>query len=218
MSEFIIANVLPGKLNALVKNIMQQTGAEDPNEAVRLVNSGEWVVTKPVRPWREEGGIIYFDVTSNGATGPEWGKWFVENKYNLWPEAKFVLNSKAFVPTPAGTTTTIAVLKGELFEDQHRITKNIRAKATTKKFVDPHAEVACLIRRKFSDDEIKAMGLWGIIVMHEPTKGSDGDPNLLGANRLGGGRDLGAFYGGPDGRWGRGRGFVFAVPPATPTV
>lgn len=45
-SEFVIAKVLPGTLNALVKNIMKQTGTNDPNEAVRLVNSGEWIVSK----------------------------------------------------------------------------------------------------------------------------------------------------------------------------
>jgi hypothetical protein len=57
-TEFAIAKVLPGTLNALVKNIMRQTGATDPNEAVRLVNSGEWVVSKPTRLWREQDGII----------------------------------------------------------------------------------------------------------------------------------------------------------------
>ena len=40
-NQFAIAEVTPGKLNALVKNIMTQTGTTDPNEAVRLVNSGE---------------------------------------------------------------------------------------------------------------------------------------------------------------------------------
>ena len=43
-TEFAIADVLPGKLNALVKNLMRQTGETDPNEPVRLVNSGEWVI------------------------------------------------------------------------------------------------------------------------------------------------------------------------------
>lgn len=46
MTDFAIAEIQPGKLNALVKNIMRQTGEDDPNEAVRLVNAGEWVVCK----------------------------------------------------------------------------------------------------------------------------------------------------------------------------
>jgi len=51
MSEFVIAEVLPGKLNALVKNLMKATGIRDPNEAVRAINAGEWSlspVTKAV--------------------------------------------------------------------------------------------------------------------------------------------------------------------------
>lgn len=46
-AKFAISEVLPGKLNALVKNIMVQVGASDANEAVRLVNSGERVVVEP---------------------------------------------------------------------------------------------------------------------------------------------------------------------------
>ncbi|MEK7650128.1 MAG: hypothetical protein AAB367_04210 [Patescibacteria group bacterium] len=44
MSDFAISDVLPGRLNALVKNLMAQMGITDPNEAVRRVNAGEWVV------------------------------------------------------------------------------------------------------------------------------------------------------------------------------
>lgn len=48
---FVIAGVETGKLNALVKNIMAQIGITDPNEAIRLVNSGEWVlVAKEATP------------------------------------------------------------------------------------------------------------------------------------------------------------------------
>jgi hypothetical protein len=42
--SFVIKNVYPGNLNALVKNLMTQMGIDDPNEAVRLINSGKWVV------------------------------------------------------------------------------------------------------------------------------------------------------------------------------
>ncbi len=47
---FVTADVTQGTLNALVKNIMSQTGATDPNEAVRLVNSGTWAL-KQVTKW-----------------------------------------------------------------------------------------------------------------------------------------------------------------------
>ena len=41
---FVTARVYPGKTNALVKNLMRQMGISDPNEAVRRMNAGEWVV------------------------------------------------------------------------------------------------------------------------------------------------------------------------------
>ncbi len=50
--EFVIAKVEPGKLNALVKNLMRQMNITDPNEAVRRINSGEWIVSQSVRRWR----------------------------------------------------------------------------------------------------------------------------------------------------------------------
>lgn len=46
--EFVIANVLPGKLNALVKNLMRLTGIEDPVKVVDSINRSEWKLTKVV--------------------------------------------------------------------------------------------------------------------------------------------------------------------------
>ncbi len=40
---------------------------------------------------------------------------------------------------------------------------------------------------------------------------SDGDPNLLNANRNDNGRWLNAYYDRPDNRWNRNNGFAFAV-------
>ncbi len=44
--ELLIINVLPGlgQLNAMLKNIMAQMDIDDPNEAIRCINAGEWVV------------------------------------------------------------------------------------------------------------------------------------------------------------------------------
>ncbi len=220
-TEFAIAEVKPGKLNALVKNIMAQTGVSDPNEAVRLVNSGEWVVSKPCRSWHEEDGVIYFSVTSNGTTGENWitrleGKSFRPGNY-----AKSVLRSPNFKPT-SGVTTEVAVLKGMLFEDNNRVTKKIRAHAEKfktsdkRKLTTPNAELAGLIREKFTDKEIEDMGLVWIVVMHEPINDSDGAPYLLGADRGGDGRGLSAFCVEPDSRWDRGYGFAFAVSQVSP--
>ena len=41
---FATARVYPGDTDALIKNLMHQMDISDPNEAVRRVNAGEWVV------------------------------------------------------------------------------------------------------------------------------------------------------------------------------
>ena len=215
-TEFAIAEVMPGKLNALVKNIMHQTGEADPSEAVRLVNSGEWVVSKSTRSWREEDGVIYFSVTSDGTTGEDWIKRLEGNGSRVGNYAKQVLRSPDFKPTN-GMTTEVAVLKGMLFEDNDRITKNICTFAEAfrtpdkRKLGKPEPELACLIREKFTDKEIEAMGLWYIVAMHEPINDPNGVPDLLDANRSVGGPWLGACIGRPGDRWDRGVGFAFAV-------
>jgi hypothetical protein len=42
MSEFVSAGLTAGQLNALVKNIMKETGIADPQKAVRSFNADEW--------------------------------------------------------------------------------------------------------------------------------------------------------------------------------
>ena len=48
--------------------------------------------------------------------------------------------------------------------------------------------------------------------MDDASCNSDGDPNLLNANRNGDGRWLNADWGKPDNRWNRDNGFAFALP------
>jgi len=214
MLDFAISGVEAGQLNAAVKNIMRQMGITDAKEAVRRINSGEYIVSEVVRSWREQDGVTYFSVTPNGKTGSQWIDQFGEK--NIGSYAKSVLRSDDFKPTN-GITTEIAVLKGGiLFKDSNRITKKIRAKAYAgtftggKKLFDPNAEVACLIREKFTNKEIEEMGLQWIITMHKPIEDSDGDPALLGAGRGDSGQ-LRACGGRPGKEWGRGGGFAFAV-------
>lgn len=166
-------------------------------------------VAVPVPLWREEAGIIRFSVTSDGTTGSAWIERLEKAGIKLGTYAKSVLRSPDFKPTN-GVTTEIWVLKGELFSDFNRNSRNIRVHASRKKLTTPNAEVACLIREKFSDEEIKAMGLTWIITMHEPIKDSDGYPRLLGAHRFGGAPWLSAYYGLPDNAWDRESGFAFA--------
>ncbi len=172
---------------------------------------GELTISTPTREWREEDGVVYFSVTSDGTTGPQWVERLEGKGFRVSDYAKQLLNSPDF-KTTSGMKSEIAVLKGKLFSNSDRITRKIRAAADKRKLVKPNAEVACLIREKFSDAEIEAMGLWWVVVMHEPIKDSDGGPGLLFAGRDRGGRWLGADCDGPDTRWRGDGGFAFLVP------
>lgn len=162
------------------------------------------------RRWHEENGVIYFEVTSDGTTGPQWIERLEKKGFRLSKWAKDVLLSSDFKPT-TGVTYKVAVLKGTLFTDKNRITRKIRAEAERRKLEKPHAEVTCLIRELFSDKELKAMDLWWIVVFHEPINDSAGDPNLLYADRYDEGRWLSPYYVRPDDDWHSGSGFAFAV-------
>ena len=196
-----------GQLDAALMKIGQDAGMGTA-DGIRAFLAGELVALKPTRNWREQDGVIYFSVTSDGTTGEEWIKRLEGKGFRIGDYAKSMLRSKDFKPTK-GVTYEIAVLKGMLFEDNERITSKIRAEADKRKLTKPNAEVACLIREMFSDKELEAMGLWWIVAMHEPIKDSDGDPYLLLADRNDDGRWLHAFYDYPVGRWGRGDGFAF---------
>jgi len=161
--------------------------------------------------WREENGVIYLEVVSDGTTGPWWIECLGGKGSQLTDDAKSVLRSSDFKPTN-GVTSRIAVLKGTLFTDSDRITSKIRAEAGVRNMKTPNAEVTCLIREKFSDEDLEAMGLWRIVVFHEPINDSAGNPNLLGADRSGNGRWLNASYGGAVGGWDSVTGFAFALP------
>ena len=202
-TEFASADLTAGQLNAIVKKL----GGYDA--AIKFLR-GELAVSEPTRSWREENGVIYFEVTSDGTTGLEWIKRFEKKGDRVSGYAKSVLRSPDFKPTK-GVTYEIAVLKGMLFEDNNRITKNIRTEAESRKLTTPNAEVACLIRENFSDKEIEAMGLVWVVVMHDPIKDSDGDPSLLDVPRFDNGRWLDTYCGQPDNWWDRSYGFAFVV-------
>lgn len=202
-NEFASASLTAGQLNAIVKKL----GGHEM--ALRFLRD-ELSVSEPTRSWREEDGVIYFSVTSDGTTGEDWITRLESKGFRVGDYAKQVLRSPDFKPTN-GVTTEVAVLKGMLFEDNDRITSRIRAEADKRKLNRPNAELACLIREKFTDEEIEAMDLWYIVVMHEPTYDSDGDPYFLYAHRDRNGRCLQTYRGRLDDEWDLDYGFAFAV-------
>ncbi len=155
-------------------------------------------------------GVIYFSVTSDGTTGQQWIERLESKAFRISKWAKDVLNSPDF-KTTTGVTTEVAVLPGVISKDDNRIIKEIRAEAERRNLLAPNAEVACLIREKLSDKELEAMGLWWIVIFHEPIKDSDGAPYLLAVSRYGDGPWLDTNYDNSDNSWNSNNGFAFAV-------
>jgi hypothetical protein len=202
-NEFASVDLTVGQINAIVKKI----GGYD--KALAFLR-GELIITEPERKWREQDGIIYLlPFTSDGTTGEEWIELLLKADRKVSDRAKEILRSSDFHPT-SGITTEVVVLKGMLFSDDDRITKNIRAKAAELNLTVPNAEAACFIRLMFTDKELETMGLWWIAVMHEPIADSDGNPRLLLADRDDDDAWLSTSYDSPAFWWDGVIGFAFA--------
>ncbi|MDP3882442.1 MAG: hypothetical protein Q8Q48_00060 [Candidatus Staskawiczbacteria bacterium] len=166
--------------------------------------------------WRVVEGVVHFTVTSDGTTGPDWIRRLERSRHRLSDYAKDALLSPDFKSTN-GVTTKIAVLPGKWFfkEEDRATASRIRDGARQRwKLVSPLADTACLIREKFSDRDLEAMGFAYIAVFHKPIRvygcHVSGHPNLLASSRQGYGHWLDAFCGKPDSRWDRHGAFAFA--------
>ncbi|MBX4189227.1 hypothetical protein KW785_01365 [Candidatus Parcubacteria bacterium] len=159
-------------------------------------------------PWAPPTSFL---VTSNGLTGEQWIARLEAAKYNVGDYAKQMYRSHKFVATN-GVTYKLGVIMGHEFEDNDRTNQNIWAEGERRGWLKPSMEHSGLLRELVSDEEIERMGLWALILMHEPVSGSYGNPSILGVYRNDRGRWVDASYGRPGGRWDRERGFVFLVP------
>jgi len=159
--------------------------------------------------WVEENDIIYFSVMSDGTTGEGWIARLEANDYRVGDDAKHMLLSKDFKPT-SGVVTKIAVIKKDKNVNVV-FGKGIRALATEHNFGVLNAEVACLIRDKFTDREICEMDLATIFVEHEHIKNLHGDPCLFYVTGDGVGRYLCSYCGPLYARSFARSGFAFSV-------
>jgi hypothetical protein len=149
---------------------------EKLNFSLQKIIEGKWVEKDR---WIEKDGVIYFTLISNGMTGEEWISYFKSMDFEIDDYAEAILRGKDFKPTKAGTFHNIAVLKGTLFSDDERMVKKICAKANKNNMKKLPLNVVCLIRDKFTDGEIKEMGLERILVMHEPLFPLSNEPRVL---------------------------------------
>jgi len=203
---------LDGKLAEIKRQMRQPEGYPfDPEKLSDFLQQAIEGRFNDNQKWTEQDGIITFILpATDGTTGEQWIKRTEKKGNRIGYNAMHLLLSKVFKPT-TGVVYTVKVLKGELFSDSDRVTKNIRVKAMKMKLGELNAEAACLIRENFTDEDLKTMGLFWIVVMHEPIKDSDDELRSLGVCRGSNGRYLGSCSGSYGCRWNPDDGFAFSV-------
>ena len=168
-----------------------------PENVERLLKNGGWfkqgflelVAGYSSLDWHiEPDGTIYFWVYANGRTGPEWVRHFIQKGVDMPDRVVRLLMSEHFVPSKAKRTNyKIAVIRGHIMRRRKGGASqvNILAEGEARELNRANLEVACLIRDTFTDDELKRMGLWYIMVMHEyyPDPDKEGYSFVLGATR-----------------------------------
>jgi hypothetical protein len=161
--SFVIAGIETGKLNAMVKNIMRQMGIDNPEEAIKRVNSGRWHVCPSNRFWREENGVIYFSVNHNKeANYRGWIERLIRKEFAVENRVETMLS---MVNMPLDEVSKVAILKGELFTDDERCFEKIYTEAHRCGLIKPSAMISCPIREALAKEDMKAMGLRRIVIM-----------------------------------------------------
>lgn len=152
-------------------------------------------------------------LTATGLSGPDWIKRLEKGGYGISIWAKDLLNSPKYEKhrlIKGQEIEVVLVKRSEI--DKHPTTKEVQEYAKGKGYEMPSAELSLLLRESLSDEDLKEMGVWYVVVLHDPIEDSDGDPRVLGADRYGGGRGLNAFWDGPGRQWGGSGLFAFSVP------
>lgn len=201
--EFAIAEVLPGKLNALVKNLTRQMGITDPNEAVRRVNAGEWTVVQaavsPVlRVWKT------IRVGTSVKSVAEFGCALERNDCRVSDWVLDMLSKKAFAVAAEEGDVNLALLSvSELGFRQGASYRDICARAIEIGLGLCPAEVGPQLRIQYTD---QPRGEWVLIAMEHILEGIF----YVGCDDRG--RWLSSNYGLLNYHWAADERFVFRFP------
>jgi hypothetical protein len=96
--------------------------------------------------------------------------------------------------------------------DSDRTTENLRKKGLEFGYQKPFAGIVPRIREAVTDEAMEKMGFWYIVALHDPITVSDGNPDVLYADRRDDGRWVDASWGDPDRRWNAGGASAFLLP------
>lgn len=152
--------------------------------------------------------VIYRNVVSPGCmNGPRWVKQLDERGIPIGEcvREKLCLS----LELSQETTKRLAILGDGIFKKEDLTIKNIFAEAKRRRFANTHIMTAPLVCDKFSSRKVEAMGLWGLVVVHEPFRDEDGNLVFFGfAQGINGIYCLNSFHVRPNTRWVDGLGFI----------
>ncbi len=204
MSEGMLGNLSLSEVRGPKNDLDEKLASKQGHMWLRALNR----FLRRENPWGIPQNI---EVTTRGRTGEQCITSLEEQNFRLGSYGKELLRSEAFIATN-GTIYNLVVIYGNEFEDSERTNANIRAEGTLRGYLTPPMEVAPYLREMFSDEDLEQIGIWALVVMHEPVNASDGFALVLGDIRGVEGRWLGTYDGHPGGRWSREYGFVFLAP------
>ena len=141
-----------------------------------------------------ENNRPYFNVQGAALMSESWEERLKKGGHTLSGEATDILSRPDYNKNhrlEAEKTYKLGLFFGEeIVEDSERTTANLQAHISHEVGVQVNsslkAELALLIREKFSDTELKAMGFFSIAVLHQTIIDSNGRPRILCVSRHGG--------------------------------
>ncbi len=205
-NEFASAGLTAGQLNAGVKII----GGHD---AFLSLLRGELVVTKVAAAVTQAAALkpdrITFTVVGTGLSGAEWLARLEAGGHKVSDWARDILSRPDYDAShrlEAGKVYTLALVRGsEISKVSNRTTSALQAIGVRdygpQAVVGLKGELALLICEKFTNEELKKMGLEYIAVLHTPLVVSNGNPSVLSVNRDDGDSWVSASYGYSRNRW-----------------
>lgn len=164
-------------------------GSLDPEEVARAVHQ---IIDRGTKVDR-----ITFTVTGLGLTGAEWITRLEDDGHGVSGRAHSMITARSMLTESdydtnhrleAGKEYKVTLMfSKEVLKNSDRKTSKIQSFAISEfgeqSVTGLKAELAFLIREKFTNDELKAMGIEDILVLHEPITDSDGEASILCSSR-----------------------------------
>lgn len=146
-------------------------------EGLKKFLRNELIITpNPKLKWYEKDNLIYGSLISDGFTGMDYAGCFKKMGYN-----GDILNSPClsnFMPTNE-VVYDFVIIRGKNFSNEsYCSTIDILSHAESLKTMRPNIELACLIRKNFSNKDIENMGLFDLVVAHLSLRIDSGDKFL----------------------------------------